>query len=60
MIEEIIYKLKSSPKFEANIDPFELGDIAIAYEVCKKEADFSKIDFDSRYDLILGLLWISK
>ncbi len=49
-----IYKLKSSPKFEANIDPFELGDIAIAYEVCKKEADFSKIDFEHHvYHLII-------
>ena len=39
-------KVKSSPKFEANVEPFELGDIAIAYEVCKKEADFSKINFE--------------
>ena len=49
-----ICKVKSSPKFEANVDPFELGDIAIAYEVCKKEADFSKIDFEHHvYHLIV-------
>ena len=41
-------------KFEPNIDPFELGDIAIAYEVCKKEADTSKIDFEDHvYHLII-------
>ena len=49
-----ICKAKSSPKFEANVDPFELGNIAIAYEVCKKEADFSKIDFEHHvYHLII-------
>ena len=49
-----ISRLKSSPKFEANVDPFELGDIAIAYEVCKKEADSSKIDFEHHvYHLII-------
>ena len=49
-----ISRLKSSPKFEANVDPFELGDIAIAYEVCKKEARFSKIDFEHHvYHLIV-------
>ena len=49
-----IIGFKSSPKFEANIEPFELGNIAIAYEVCKKEADFSKIDFEHHvYHLII-------
>ena len=47
-------KVKSSPKFEANVEPFELGDIAIAYEVCKKEAEFSGIDFEHHvYHLII-------
>ena len=49
-----ICKVKSSPKFKANVDPFELGNIAIAYEVCKKEARFSKIDFEHHvYHLIV-------
>ena len=49
-----ISRFKSSSKFEANLDPFELGDIAIAYEVCKKEADISKIDFEHHvYHLII-------
>ena len=41
-------------KFEANVDPFELGNIAIAYEICKKEADVSKKDFEHHvYHLII-------
>ena len=49
-----IRKVKSSSQFEANVDPFELGDIAIAFEVCKKEADVSKIDFEHHvYHLII-------
>ena len=49
-----IYEARSISKFESNIDPFELGDIAIAYEVCKKEADISKIDFEDHvYHLII-------
>ena len=48
-----IYELKDISKFESNNDPFELGDIAIAYEVCKREANISKIDFeDHMYHLI--------
>ena len=49
-----IYEAISISKFEPNIDPFELGDIAIAYEVCKKEADVSKIKFEHHvYHLII-------
>ena len=49
-----IYKVIGIPKFEAHVDPFELGNIAIAYEVCKKEADSSKIDFEHHvYHLII-------
>ena len=49
-----IYKAIGIPKFEAHVDPFELGNIAIAYEVCKKEARFSKIDFEHHvYHLIV-------
>jgi probable rRNA maturation factor len=48
------YDTKSSLKFKVNADPFELGDIAIAYEVCKKEADVSKIKFEDHvYHLII-------
>ena len=46
--------VKSCSKLEDNVDPFELGDIAIAYDVCKKEADVSKIDFEHHvYHLII-------
>ena len=49
-----ICEVTSGPKFEANVDPFELGDIAIAYEICKQEAEFSKIDFEHYvYHLII-------
>ncbi len=49
-----ICEVRSISKLEANVDPFELGDIAIAYEVCKKEADISKIDFEHHvYHLII-------
>ena len=49
-----IHEVTIISKFESNIDPFELGDIAIAYEVCKKEADISKIDFEHHvYHLII-------
>ena len=48
------YDIKSSLKFKANADLLELGDIAIAYEVCKKEADISKIAFEHHvYHLII-------
>ena len=48
------HEVRIISKFEINIDPFELGDIAIAYEVCKKEADISKIDFEHHvYHLII-------
>ena len=49
-----IYKVNGIPKSEAHVDPFELGNIAIAYEVCKKEAHFSKIDIEHHvYHLII-------
>jgi probable rRNA maturation factor len=49
-----ICEVKSGSKFEANVDLFELGDIAIAYEVCKKEANVSKIEFEHHvYHLII-------
>ena len=49
-----IHEVRIISKFESNIDPFELGDIAIAYEVCKKEADIAKIDFEDHvYHLII-------
>ena len=52
-----IYKAIGIPKFEAHVDPFELGNIAIAYEVCKKEADISEIDFEHHvYHLIIHSL----
>ena len=48
-----VYKKINSSQSETNADPFELGDIAIAYEVCKKEADISKIAFEHHvYHLI--------
>ena len=48
------YATKRSSKFKTSTDPFELGDIAIAYEVCKKEADVSKIKFEDHvYHLII-------
>ena len=46
--------IKRISKLESNVEPFELGDIAIAYELCKKEADTSKIDFEHHlYHLII-------
>ena len=49
-----IYEVRNISKFESKIDTFELGDIAIAYEICKKEADISKIDFEDHvYHLII-------
>ena len=46
--------IKSISKLESNVEPFELGDIAIAYELCKKEADTSKINFEHHlYHLII-------
>lgn len=45
---------KNSLKFKADADPLELGDIAIAYEVCNKEAKVSKIKFEDHvYHLII-------
>ena len=49
-----IYEVRNISKFESKIDTFELGDIAIAYEICKKEADISKIDFEDHvYHLLI-------
>ena len=49
-----VYEVRSFSNFEPNVEPFELGDIAIAYEVCKKEADISKIDFEDHvYHLLI-------
>ena len=49
-----IYEVRSISKLEPDVNPFELGDIAIAYEVCKKEADISKIAFEHHvYHLII-------
>ena len=48
-----IYEVRNISKLEPDVNPFELGDIAIAYEVCKKEADISKIAFEHHvYHLI--------
>ena len=41
-----IYEVINRSKSEDNVDPHELGDIAIAYEVCKHEAAISKIEFE--------------
>ena len=41
-----IYEKINSSQSETNADPFELGDIAIAYEVCKTEASVSNIKFE--------------
>ena len=50
-------KVKSSSRFETNVGAFELGDIAIAFEVCKKEADISEIDFEHHvYHLVIHSL----
>ena len=40
------YEAKNSLKLKADADLLELGDIAIAYEVCKKEANVSKIKLE--------------
>ena len=48
------YEVRNISKFESKIDTFELGDIAIAYEICKKEAEISKIDFEDHvYHLLI-------
>ena len=48
------YDIKSGLKFKADADPLELGDIAIAYEVCNKEAKVSKIKFEDHvYHLLI-------
>ena len=50
------FDTKIGLKFKANADPLELGDIAIAYEVCEKEANVSKIKFEDHvYHLIIHL-----
>ena len=41
-----VYEKINSSQSETNADPFELGDIAIAYEVCKTEAIVSNIKFE--------------
>ena len=48
------YEVKSTLKpTEAN-NPHELGDIAIAFEICKKEATISKVKFEHHvYHLIV-------
>ena len=49
-----IYEVSSISKLKANFAPVELGDIAIAYEVCNKEAKVSKINFEDHvYHLII-------
>ena len=48
------YEAKNSLKLKADADLLELGDIAIAYEVCKKEANVSKIKLEDHvYHLII-------
>ena len=48
-----IYEVRSISNLEPDVNLFELGDIAIAYEVCKKEAHISKIAFEHHvYHLI--------
>ena len=48
------YEAKNSLKLTADADLLELGDIAIAYEVCKKEANVSKIKLEDHvYHLII-------
>ena len=41
-----VYETINGIQSETNADPFELGDIAIAYEVCKTEAIVSNIKFE--------------
>ena len=41
-----VYETISGSKSEPSTHPFELGDIAIAYEVCKTEAIVSKIKLE--------------
>ena len=41
-----VYETTNGSQSETNADPFELGDIAIAYEVCKTEAIVSNIKFE--------------
>ena len=41
-----VYETINGSQSETNADPLELGDIAIAYEVCKTEAIVSKIEFE--------------
>lgn len=41
-----VYETISDSKSEPSAHPFELGDIAIAYEVCKTEAIVSKIKLE--------------
>ena len=41
-----IYEVKNRSKSEGYVDAYELGNIAIAYEVCKNEAASSKIEFE--------------
>lgn len=52
-----IYEVRNNSKSEVNVDPYELGDIAIAYEVCKAEAASSQIEFEDHvYHLIIHSL----
>ena len=49
-----VYETINGSQSETNADPLELGDIAIAYEVCNKEAKVSKIKFEDHvYHLII-------
>ena len=41
-----ICEVKNRSKSEVDVDPYELGDIAIAYEVCKNEAASSELKFE--------------
>jgi probable rRNA maturation factor len=41
-----LHEVKNRSKSESYVEPYELGDIAIAYEVCENEAASSKIEFE--------------
>ena len=48
------YEVKSNSTPTEAINPHELGDIAIAFEICKKEATISKVKFEHHvYHLII-------
>lgn len=41
-----LHEVKNRSKSESYVEPYELGDIAIAYEVCENEAASSQIEFE--------------